>query len=80
MRASRVARQSLAAAEPRPYSAARINLDEVMAHNGRQSNRLALAAGFGIGIVWIASALYVLVNAIRGSAIADRITEWPGAW
>jgi hypothetical protein len=49
-----------------------------MAQNGRQSNRLALAAGFGIGIVWIASALYVLVYAIRG--FSDRRPDYGMAW
>jgi hypothetical protein len=49
-----------------------------MAQNHTQPHRLALAAGFGIGILWIASALYVLVNAIRG--FIDHRPDYGMSW
>ena len=49
-----------------------------MAQNGAQPNRLALASGFGIGIVWIASALFILYNAIRG--FADHRPDYGMSW
>ena len=40
-----------------------------MAHNGHHTpNKLALAAGFGIGITWILVALFCLYSAMKGAA------------
>ena len=40
-----------------------------MAHNGSAGpNKLALAAGFGIGITWILIALFALYGSTRGAA------------
>jgi predicted MFS family arabinose efflux permease len=49
-----------------------------MAQNGTQPNRLALASGFGIGILWIATALFILYNAIRG--FADHRPDYGMSW
>jgi hypothetical protein len=37
-----------------------------MAHNGQRPNRLAVAVGFGIGLAWIAMALFTLARAKTG--------------
>jgi hypothetical protein len=37
-----------------------------MTQNQHQPNRLALLTGFGIGVTWIAAALYTLVRAMGG--------------
>ena len=49
-----------------------------MAQNGSQRNPMALATGFGIGILWIASALYILVHAIRG--FMDHRPDYGMSW
>ena len=48
-----------------------------MAQNG-QPNKLALLAGFGIGLSWIAMALFVLVHAARG--FSDQRPDYGVAW
>ena len=55
-----------------------LNEERRMAQNGKNPNRLALAVGFGIGIVWIASALFILYNAIRG--FSDRRPDYGMSW
>jgi hypothetical protein len=50
----------------------------LMAHNGDRPNRMALLFGFGIGIVWVLSALYILVNAIRG--FSDHRPDYGMSW
>lgn len=37
-------------------------------HAAAGPNRFALLVGFGIGLLWIAMALWCLVNAIKGGA------------
>jgi hypothetical protein len=37
-----------------------------MAHNGDQPNRLALLAGFSIGFLWIAMAIFLLMRSLGG--------------
>ena len=49
-----------------------------MAQNGHQPNRVALIVGFGIGIVWIVSALYILVNAFNG--FMDHRPDYGMSW
>ncbi len=49
-----------------------------MAHNGDRPNRLALASGFGIGIVWVITALFILLNAVRG--FADKRPDYGLSW
>lgn len=40
-----------------------------MAHDGTpRPNPIALAAGFGIGVLWIAMALWCLISAVKGYA------------
>ena len=49
-----------------------------MAQNGRVPNKLALATGVGIGIAWVAMALYMLVHAFSG--IGDSRPDYGLAW
>ena len=49
-----------------------------MAENSRSANKLALAAGFGIGVLWIAMALYCLYSAISG--FSDNRPDYGLAW
>jgi hypothetical protein len=69
------------AGEPaRAYSGAVSELTEVqeMAQNGSAPNKLALAVGVGIGISWVAMALYMLVHAFSG--ISDSRPDYGLAW
>ncbi|HSL70381.1 MAG TPA: hypothetical protein VK864_09075, partial [Longimicrobiales bacterium] len=50
----------------------------VMAHNGKQPNRLALLTGFGIGGLWVVSALFCLYSAYRG--FADHRPDYGMSW
>jgi hypothetical protein len=43
-----------------------------------QPNRLAVLIGFGIGVTWIAAALYTLVRAVGG--FADQRPDYGVAW
>ena len=49
-----------------------------MAQNGHQPNKLAILTGFGIGLSWIAMALYVLIQAARG--FGDQRPDYGVAW
>jgi hypothetical protein len=49
-----------------------------MADTNHAPNKLALAAGFGIGILWVAMALWCLVSAIRG--FSDNRPDYGLAW
>jgi len=50
-----------------------------MAHNGNGApNKLALAAGFGIGFTWIVLAVLVLIAAMQGKSY-DR-PDYALAW
>ena len=49
-----------------------------MAQNGHQPNRAALIIGFGIGIVWVITALYILVHAFNG--FADHRPDYGMSW
>ena len=49
-----------------------------MTQNGTNPNRLAVAVGFGIGIVWIACALFILYYAVRG--FSDRRPDYGMSW
>ncbi len=49
-----------------------------MAQNGNGPNKLALAAGFGIGLSWIAMALYTLAHAFTG--MSDQRPDYGVAW
>ena len=49
-----------------------------MAQNGHGPNKLALATGVGIGISWVAMALYMLVHACAGSG--DSRPDYALAW
>jgi len=48
-----------------------------MAHNGKP-NMLALAAGFGIGVLWIAMALWCLFSAMNG--FSNHRPDYGAAW
>jgi hypothetical protein len=37
-----------------------------MAQNGNRPNKLAVAVGFGIGLAWIAMALFTIARAVAG--------------
>jgi hypothetical protein len=51
----------------------------MMAVNGtHKPNPLALAAGFGIGVLWIAMALWSLIAAARG--YADNRSDYGLIW
>ena len=49
-----------------------------MAENGHSPNKLALAAGFGIGILWVVMALWCLFSAFNG--FADNRPDYGLAW
>ncbi|MGH7467694.1 MAG: hypothetical protein ACRENP_06860 [Longimicrobiales bacterium] len=49
-----------------------------MAYNGHQPNKLAVLAGFGIGLTWILTALYTLVRAFGG--LRDDRYDYGVAW
>lgn len=50
-----------------------------MAHNGHsEPNKLALAAGFGIGVVWIAMGAWCLYSGIRG--YSNHRTDYGLVW
>lgn len=50
-----------------------------MANNTKHApNKLALAVGFGIGVLWIAMALFCLAAAFQG--FADQRSDYGLAW
>jgi hypothetical protein len=50
-----------------------------MATNGNQQpNKLALAAGFGIGLAWLATALFCLTMGIKG--YGNHRTDYGLVW
>jgi hypothetical protein len=50
-----------------------------MAQNGHaEPNKLALAAGFGIGVTWIAMALWCLASGLKG--YSDSRTDYGFLW
>ena len=49
-----------------------------MANGNGQPNKLAVAAGFGIGLTWIAMALWCLIWSMRG--YSDNRTDYGFIW
>jgi hypothetical protein len=49
-----------------------------MSHNGDHANKLAVLVGSGIGIVWIAMALFAISKSIAG--LNDRRPDFGLAW
>ena len=49
-----------------------------MADHDQGPNKLALAAGFGIGVLWIAMAVYCLYSAVNG--FSDNRPDYGLAW
>lgn len=49
-----------------------------MAEHDHSANKLAIAAGFGIGVLWIAMALWCLYSAIAG--FSDNRPDYGLAW